>query len=110
MFADITPLRRSVPYRWLYGGELISNVGRQITVVAVPYQIFDMTGSSLAVGLVGLAQVVPLILCSLVGGSIADAVDRRRLMLVMQCLLAVTGAGSRSTPPARSRRCGRCTC
>lgn len=93
VFADITPLRRSAPYRWLYGGELIANVGRQITVVAVPYQIFQLTNSSLAVGLAGLAQVIPLIICSLIGGSIADAVDRRRLMFIMQCVLGATSAG-----------------
>lgn len=93
VFADITPLRRSAPYRWLYCGELVSNIGRQITVVAVPFQIFELTHSSLAVGLVGLAQVVPLIGCSLIGGAIADAIDRRRLMLVMQCLLGATSAG-----------------
>lgn len=82
-----------MPYRWLFSGELVANVGRQITVVAVPYQIYQLTGSSLAVGLVGLAQVGPLIVCSLIGGSIADAVDRRRLMLTMQVLLAATSAG-----------------
>jgi MFS family permease len=93
IFADTTPLRQSVPYRWLYGGELVSNVGRQITIVAVPYQVFQLTHSSLAVGLVGLANIAPLILFSLIGGAIADAVDRRRLMLIMQCILGATSAG-----------------
>jgi MFS family permease len=93
VFADISALRQSVPYRWLYAGELVSNVGRQITIVAVPYQVYELTRSSLAVGLVGLANVVPLIVFSLIGGAIADAVDRRRLMLVMQILLGATSVG-----------------
>jgi MFS family permease len=93
IFADITPMRLSVPNRWLYCGELVSNIGRQITVVAVPFQIFQLTHSSLAVGLTGLAQVVPLVVCSLIGGAIADAIDRRRLMLVMRGLLGATSAG-----------------
>jgi MFS family permease len=93
IFADITAIRESVPYRWLYGGELVSHIGRQITIVAVPYQVFELTRSSLAVGMVGLANVVPLIAFSLIGGAIADAVDRRRLMLIMQCILGATSVG-----------------
>ena len=93
MLADVTPLQRSVPYRWLYGGTLVQLTGRQFTVVAVPFQVFELTNSSLAVGLIGVVQLGPLIACSLVGGAIADAVDRRRLLLLTQTLLAVTSAG-----------------
>jgi MFS family permease len=68
-------------------------VGRQLMVVAVPIQVYEITGSTLAVGLLGLAQLVPLLLVSLVGGALADAVDRRRLLMFSQVVMALTGAG-----------------
>jgi MFS family permease len=90
---DVTPLRTSPDFRLLWTGQLVSVIGRQVTTVAVPFQVFQLTGSSLMVGLVSAAQLGPLLACSLIGGSIADAVDRRRLMLVMQVLLGVTSVG-----------------
>ncbi len=87
---DIEPLRRSRDYRRLYVGQGISFLGSQLTVVAVPYQVYLMTGSSLMVGLVSLAQLVPLVVGSLVGGSIADSMDRRRLLLIAQVAMALT--------------------
>lgn len=93
LLADTTPLRESRDYRLLFAGQVISRAGRQLTVVAVPYQVYELTQSSLLVGLVSLAQFVPLLLGSLVGGTIADAVDRRRLMMAMQVLLAAASAG-----------------
>ena len=71
----------------------MSYLGRQLTVVAIPFQVFTITGSSLAVGMIGLATVVPLVTLSLAGGAIADAVDRRKLLLVTQLLSAATSAG-----------------
>jgi predicted MFS family arabinose efflux permease len=99
---DLGPLRRHRHFRRLWVGQLISGVGRQITVVALPFQIYSLTGSTLAVGLLGVAQVVPLMSTSLLGGAISDRVDRRRLLLVTNLLLAgcsltlalVTRAGS----------------
>lgn len=88
--ADITPLRTSKDFRRLYVGQLISFLGSQLTVVAVPVQVFQLTGSSFAVGLVSLAQLPPLVVGSLIGGSVADSTDRRRLLLAMQVALAVT--------------------
>jgi len=87
---DATPLRTSRDYRLLWVGELISLTGRQISVVALPYQVFRLTGSSLAVGLIGLVQVVPLVVFSIVGGAWADRADRRRLILMTEMGLAVT--------------------
>ena len=89
---DITPLRESRHYRLLWFGQLISVTGRQITVVAVPFQVFLLTRSPLAVGMIGLVQVGPLILASIAGGAIADRVDRRRLILVTELGLAATSA------------------
>ncbi|MBW3669975.1 MAG: MFS transporter [Actinobacteria bacterium] len=93
VFADITPLRESPDFRRLYVGQLISFVGTQLTVVAVPFQVFQLTDSSLQVGLVSLAQLGPLIVGSLIGGAAADSIDRRRLLLWMQVVMAATSVG-----------------
>ena len=93
LLADITPLRRFPEFRRLWAGYLVSFVGTQLTMVAVPYQVYTLTHSSLFVGLLGLVQLGPLLIGSLVGGSVADAVDRRRLLIVTQLLLASTSVG-----------------
>jgi MFS family permease len=90
---DVSPLRRSRDLRYLVGGQLISELGSQLTTVAVPYQVYLLTRSSLDVGLVSLAQLAPLIAGSLLGGSLADVIDRRRLMVVTQLLTAASSAG-----------------
>jgi MFS family permease len=90
---DLTPLRRSRDLRRLTAGQLFSVLGAQLTTVAVPYQVYALTRSSLDVGLVSLAQVLPLIAGGLLGGSLADAIDRRRLLLVAQLLTALCSAG-----------------
>src|SRR5262245_53183813 len=93
LLVDIGPLRRSREFRLLYSGQALSVVGTQLTAVAAPVQVYALTESSLAVGLLGAVQLVPLILGSLVGGALADAYDRRKLMLLAQLLLAATSAG-----------------
>lgn len=79
LLLDLTPLRRSAPYRRLWVGLGISNVGQQMTAVAVGLQVWDLTGSSLMVGLVGLFQLVPLVGFGLYGGTLSDAFDRRKV-------------------------------
>lgn len=71
----------------------MSFVGTQLSVVAVPIQVYALTGSSLDVGLLGIVQLGPLLACSLLGGTLADAFDRRRVLLVTQVCLAATSAG-----------------
>ena len=93
LLIDVTPLRRSRDFRALISGQLVSVLGTQLTAVAVPYQVYQLTGSSLDVGLVSLAQLLPLIIGSLAGGSVVDAVDRRRLLLVVESLAAACSAG-----------------
>ena len=90
---DVTPLRRAPGYRWLFAGMFFSQTGRQLVVVAVPYQVYAETGSTVAVGLLGLAQLVPLLAVSLLGGALADAVDRRKLLVISQLVLVVTAFG-----------------
>jgi MFS family permease len=82
--ADLSPLRESRDFRLLWWGELISDTGQQITRVAIYIQIFRLTNSAAAVGLVGLAELVPLILASIGAGSIVDAIDRRKLLIATQ--------------------------
>ncbi len=93
LLIDVTPLRRSRDFRALIGGQLVSVLGNQLTAVAVPYQVYELTRSSLDVGLVSLIQLSPLVVGSLVGGSVVDAVDRRRLLLVIELLMAASSAG-----------------
>jgi MFS family permease len=89
---DLTPLRQSPPFRRLVIGDAVSVIGTQITTVAVPIQVYAQTRSPVAVGLVGLAGLVPLVVFGLYGGAIADAFDRRKLVLLStsgQLLLAL---------------------
>ncbi|HJX43110.1 MAG TPA: MFS transporter, partial [Geodermatophilus sp.] len=86
---DTTPLR-DPHYRRLFWGVAATMIGQQMTLVAVPYQVYALTGSSLLVGVTSVVALVPLVVFGLLGGAIADAMDRRRLMLV-------TGAGSAVT-------------
>ncbi len=88
LLPDTAPLRESRSFRLLWIGQLISLSGSQLRLIALPYQIFVLTGSSFAVGLIGVFQAVPLLLLSLFGGVIADKVDRRRLLLITQVGLA----------------------
>jgi len=93
LLIDLTPLRESRDFRLLFCGQVVSYLGRQLTVVAVPYQVYLLTHSSLAVGLTGLASLGPMLVITLFGGSIADAVDRRKLLLVTQILMGLTSVG-----------------
>jgi MFS family permease len=89
---DLTPLRRSRDFRRLWFGNAISLLGSMLTTVAIPYQVYKLTGSTLAVGLLGIAALVPLLSISFLGGAIADAVDRRLLLIVSDIgLAAISG-------------------
>ncbi|MFF6918195.1 MFS transporter [Streptomyces sp. NPDC012466] len=86
---DTRPLRRPA-YRRLWGSTIVTAVGSQLTAVAVPKQIYDITGSSAWVGAASIAGLVPLIVFALWGGAIADTVDRRKLLLITNSGIAVT--------------------
>ena len=93
LLIDLTPLRRSRDFRRLVSGELVSVLGTQLTTVAVPYQVYQLTRSSLDVGLVSMTQLAPLITGSLLAGSVVDAMDRRRVLMLAQVLMAACSAG-----------------
>ncbi|MEV7138838.1 MFS transporter [Streptomyces tauricus] len=86
---DTRPLRRPA-YRRLWSSTIVTAVGSQLTAVAVPKQIYDITGSSAWVGYASFAGLLPLVVFALWGGAIADTVDRRKLLLVTNIGIAVT--------------------
>ncbi len=90
LLVDLAPVRLDRDFRLLWFGQLISGVGRQVTVVALPFELWQLTHSSLSIGLLAIVQLVPILVFALGGGAIADAVDRRRLLIVTQLLLAAT--------------------
>ena len=92
MFLDLAPLRKSREFRLLYAGQTVSFFGSMLTYVAIPYQVFQLSHSSLYVGLLGTAQLVPLLLAALLGGALADSLDRRRMLLVSELVLAACSA------------------
>jgi MFS family permease len=85
---DVGPLRRHRDFRLLWTGQAISLLGSELTYVAVPYQAYQLSRSSLVVGLLSAAELVPLLVMALLGGAFADAVDRRRLVLLAELLSA----------------------
>jgi predicted MFS family arabinose efflux permease len=89
---DLTPLRRSRDYRALITGLGVSVLGNQLTTVAVPFQVYAITRSSLVVGLVSLTQLFPLIIGSLLGGSLVDAMDRRKILIAVELVGALCSA------------------
>ena len=90
---DVSALRASRDFRLLTAGNLITNLGTQATLVALPYQVFVQTRSPLLTGLLGAVELVPIVTMSLYGGALADRLDRRRLLLTDQlALVAITAA------------------
>jgi MFS family permease len=90
---DLAPLRHSADFRRLYAGQGASFAGTMITFVALPFQAYQLTHSSLMVGLLSVTELVPIIAAALVGGALADAVDRRSMILVTECVSLVVAAG-----------------
>jgi len=89
---DIAPMRHSRDFRLLYTGEASSYVGVMICYVALPYQAYQLSRSSLVVGLLSCAELLPVLAAGLIGGTLADALERRRLILITQAAaVACTG-------------------
>jgi len=88
---DLAPLRASPAYRRLYTGFTLAGVGSQLTVVAIGLQVYELTGSSFSVGLVGLFALVPIIIMGLYGGALIDAHDRRIVALVASGVMWASG-------------------
>lgn len=89
---DLSPLRSSRDFRLLWVQGLVTTVGSFMAMIALPLQIKDLTGSPLAVGAMGLVELVPLIVFGLYGGALADAVDRRKVILLTEAGLGLLAA------------------
>jgi MFS family permease len=89
---DLTPLRVSRDFRLLLTGQSVSFFGSMMTFVVLPWQMYQLTGSTFAVGLLGVAEFVPILFMAFIGGALADYVDRRRMVRLTELLLAV-GSG-----------------
>ncbi|KTD75135.1 MFS transporter [Legionella waltersii] len=86
---DLSILKRNRDFRLLFTGQFVSFIGTMVTSVALPFQIYEITHSSLMVGLLSLAQLLPLVVTALIGGVFADRYNRRALLLISEALLAV---------------------
>ena len=84
---DITPLRRHRDFRLLFIGRLVSFFGSMITVVAFPYQVYQLTDSLVLVGLLGVLEFVAILAFAMLGGALADASDRRSMVLLTEAAL-----------------------
>src|SRR4051794_37764733 len=80
MLLDLSPLKASRDYRLLFMGQLVSFFGSMMTFIVVPWQMFQLTGSSAMVGYIYLAEFVPMFGIALIGGALADYVDKRRML------------------------------
>jgi MFS family permease len=83
LLTDVTPLREHPAFRRLWLGTMLSLTGSAMTTFAVTLQVYDLTRSPAAVGGIGLASLIPMLLIAVPGGTLADRVDRRRLVLVV---------------------------
>jgi MFS family permease len=86
---DLRPLRRHRDFRLLFVGQGVTFLGSMVTYVALPYQAYQLSGSSLVVGLLGVAELVPLLVAAFLGGALADARDRRRMLQLTELAFVV---------------------
>ena len=89
LIIDHTPLVASRDYRLLFLGQFVAGFGQAISYVVLPWQMYQLTKSTLAVGMLGVAEFIPMFLMAFVGGALADYIDRRRLVLLAECGMAV---------------------
>jgi MFS family permease len=104
LLLDTGPLRHDRDYRLLWSGQVVSGMGNQVTRLALPFQVYTLTHSTLAIAALTFAQLVPILAFALAAGSLADAIDRRRLLLLTQtglllCSLALVGLALTGNPP-----------
>jgi MFS family permease len=92
MLINLGLLKTNPNYRKLYLAQFISYLGSMMTYVAIPYQIYDLTKSSFWVGILGSIQLVPLLIFGLMGGVVADSINRRKIIIRAELALAVASA------------------
>ena len=104
LFLDIAPLRLDRDYRLLWSGQVVAGIGNQVTRLALPFQVWVLTQSTLAIAALTAVQLVPILVFVVGAGSIIDVVDKRRLLLITQlglavCSLAFLGLALMPAPP-----------
>jgi MFS family permease len=98
MWLDIRPLKNNRDFRYVFFGQFVSFFGTMLSFVALPFQIYELTHSTAAVGLMGVVELVPLLVTAFIGGSLADIIDRKKLLVYAEmglaglCLLLVINA------------------
>lgn len=86
---DVTPLKTNREYRLLFFGQLISFLGSMISYVAIPYQVFQLTHDNAMVGMISVVQVLPVLIFGILGGTYADRLNRRKLLLVCEFAMGI---------------------
>ena len=89
MFIDIAPLKQYRDFRLLFIGQLISQLGSMVSYMAVPYQVYELTKSNALVGTLGIVQFVPVVIFGLLGGTYADRMNRRNMILTCEFVMAL---------------------
>ncbi|MEQ1876160.1 MAG: MFS transporter [Bdellovibrionia bacterium] len=93
MFIDLSPLKKHRDFRLLFAGQMVSFLGSMISFVAIPYQIFELTKDNWLVGMLGIAQLGPILLFGVIGGSFADKFDRRKILIYSEIFMALCALG-----------------
>lgn len=93
MLINLKPLKTYPDFRLLFVGQLISFLGSMVSYVAIPYQVYQLTNDNFLVGLLGVAQLGPVLIFGLLGGTYADRLNRRKLLLVSEAVAALLIGG-----------------
>lgn len=88
MFIDISPLKKYRDFRLLFFGQMISFLGSMVSYVAIPYQVYELTKNNWLVGMLGLVQLLPVLIFGILGGTFADRLNRRKLLLISEFLMS----------------------
>jgi MFS family permease len=89
MFLNVKPLVKYRDFRLLYIGQFLSFIGSMVSYVAIPYQVYELTKDNKIVGMVSIAQLIPVILFGIIGGAYADRLNRRKLLLISEILMCI---------------------
>lgn len=93
MWMNLSPLKNNRDFRYLYLGQFITFFGTMMSLITLPFQVYDLTHSTTAVGLLGVIELVPLLLTVFVGGALADMMDRRKMLMMAEFGMSVGIAG-----------------
>ena len=89
MFLNLEPLREYRDYRLLFFGQMVSFLGSMVSYVAIPYQVYELTKNNALVGALGIVQLIPVVIFGILGGTFADRLNRRKLLLYSEALMCL---------------------